>query len=101
MWTLLTWATAMWRTLVLTVPATVMTVKTTMAFVSVTTVTAIAKVITVLVMILSADPTARRREVAIIALVRRNAGWPFAECYDCNLVHGYNITMSIDATMIP
>ena len=25
----------------------------------------------------------------------------FAECYDCNLVHGYNITMSIDATMIP
>jgi hypothetical protein len=54
-------------------PATVMTVKTTMAFVSATTVTAIAKVITVLVMILSADPTARRREVAVIALVRRNA----------------------------
>ncbi len=37
----------MWRTPVLTMPATVMTVKTTMAFVSVTTVTATVNVVTV------------------------------------------------------
>ena len=41
----------MWRTLVLTMPATVMTDRTTMAFVSVTTVMAFENVLTVFVMI--------------------------------------------------
>jgi hypothetical protein len=45
-----------------------------MAFVSATTATVIANWTTGFVMILSADPTARRREVAVIAMVRRTAG---------------------------
>ena len=43
-WMLLTWSTALWRTLALITLATVMTVRTTIAFVSVTTVTAIGYV---------------------------------------------------------
>lgn len=46
-----------------------------MAFVLVTTATAIANWTTGFLMILSADPTARRREVAVIAVVRRTARW--------------------------